>query len=128
LPAVLQPRQPLIWENIMSESTEGSNGGAWERVQDEAQTRVEDAAARARGRLAEAAGSLEATYRQASEDTARLMREAKDQATQRYAELEARIKEQPIVGVGLGVLIGLVLAITLSSGPRTVVIRERRHL
>jgi hypothetical protein len=118
----------LIEENTMSESTEGSNGAAWERVQDEAQARVEEAAARARGRLAEAAGSLEATYRQVSEDTARLMHDAKDQATQRYAELEARIKEQPIVGVGLGVLIGLVLAITLSSGPRTVVIRERRHL
>lgn len=105
-----------------------AEGIDWEDVQDDALNSVEGAAARAQGRLAEAAGSLERTYRQASEDAVKLMHEAKEQATARYAELEARLKEQPIVGVGLGIMIGMLVTIALSSGPRTVVIRERvRH-
>src|SRR5262245_2110192 len=103
----------------MSDATENARSGDWDKKAQDAFNGVEAAAARARGRLAQAAGQLESTYRQASDDAARLMRDAKDQLTQRYGELETRIRQDPMTGVGVGVLIGVVLTLMLSSGPRT---------
>ena len=40
-------------------------------------------------------------------------------------EWEERLKEQPILGVGLGVVIGMLVVLTLSGGPRTVIVRDR---
>jgi ElaB/YqjD/DUF883 family membrane-anchored ribosome-binding protein len=113
-------------ETIMSEGTENAaTSGDWDKRVQDAYNGVESAAERARGRLAQAAGQLEATYRRASEDAAKAMQEAQKQLQQRYTELEARIRQDPVTGVGIGVLIGVVMTLMLSSGPRTIVIRER---
>ena len=111
----------------MSEGSD-STSGDWDKKVQDAFNGVESAAERARGRLAQAAGQMEATYRRASEDAAKAMHEAQKQLQQRYSEVEARIKQDPITGVGIGVLIGVVLTLMLSGGPRTIVIRDRRRL
>lgn len=109
----------------MAEGIEGASRRDWEEIQDEVYNDVEAAAARAHSRLTEAVGSLEDTYHQVSEDAVRLMRRARRQASLGYAELEERLKEQPILGVGIGVVIGMLVAMTLTGGPRTVIVRDR---
>ena len=109
----------------MAEGIEDAARRDWDEIQEDVYSDVEDAAARAHSRLAEAAGSLEETYHQVSEDAVKLMRQARRQASRQYAELEERLKEQPILGVGLGVVIGMLVALTLTGGPRTVIVRDR---
>lgn len=111
----------------MSESPEAGTGASWNKVQNDVEDAAGAAASEARSRLTSAAAQLEQTYTKVSEDAAKLMHDAREEATKRYAELEERLKQQPLMGIGLGVMLGMLLTVAL-SGNKTVVIRERpRH-
>jgi hypothetical protein len=120
-------RYAMNLETSMSESTDNGTGASWEARQNDAYSGAAEAAADARSRLTQAAAQLEQTYTKVSEDAARLMRDAREEATKRYAELEERLKQQPLMGIGLGVMLGMLLTVAM-SGNKTIVIRERpRH-
>ena len=102
-----------------------------ERVGKEAANGLDDATEaadrierRVRSRLSDTAAQLEARYRELSEEAERLVANARKEATKRYGELQEKVKEQPEVGVAIGFVAGLLVAMMLSGSHRTIVVRD----
>ena len=94
---------------------------------DKAGDAIEQTEARVRSKLSETAGALEARYRELTVEAERIVATARSEASKRYGELQDRVREQPEIGIGLGVLAGMALAMILSGGHKTIIIGERRH-
>ena len=77
-----------------------------------------------KGKLNEAAGSLQNTYGQVKDQAADVLDQVKDQTQDGYAQVEAFIQEQPLTAAVIGVGVGLVLGLVLRGGRKVVYVRK----
>ncbi len=94
------------------------------RLQDAAGGFVGSDKTQAKGKLNEAAGSVQNAYGQVKDQASDVLGQAKDQAQDTYDQMESFIREQPFAAAAVGVGIGLVLGMMLRGGRKTVYVRK----
>jgi ElaB/YqjD/DUF883 family membrane-anchored ribosome-binding protein len=87
---------------------------------------LDEKAQRARQTARDAAEAGYAAYDKVRDSAADLYVTARAKADQAAAQAQGYLREQPVVAVGLGVLVGLTLGLML-SGRTTVYVREGHH-
>ena len=92
---------------------EGGVRNAAGRVQDAFGGLTGDAGTQARGKLNQAAGSVQDVVGQ-----------AKDRAQDLYGEVESYAKDQPLTALAVALGVGLILGFTLRGGSKPVYIRK----
>ncbi len=94
------------------------------RVQDAIGGLVGSDKTQAKGKMNEAAGSLQNTYGQVKDQAADVLDQAKDQAQDSYEQIESFIRDQPFAAAAVAVGVGLILGMMLRGGRKTVYVRK----
>ena len=94
------------------------------KLQDAAGGLVGSDKTQAKGKINEAAGSVQNTYGQIKDQAADVLDQARDQAGDVYEQVESYVREQPLAAIGVGVGVGVVLGMLLRGGRKTVYIRK----
>jgi len=90
------------------------------RVQDAVGGLTGDTRTQLKGKLNEAAGSLQDAYGQVKGQAA----DALDQAQDVLEDLEVFVREQPFAAAAIGIGVGLVLGMLLRGGRKVVYVRK----
>lgn len=109
---------------MVEDQIEGAARQGVGRVQDAVGGLVGDERTQARGKLNEAAGSLQNAYGKVKDQAQDAIGQVKDRAGDTYDEVEAYVREQPLTALGIAVGVGLVLGLLLHGGRRTVYVRR----
>jgi uncharacterized protein YjbJ (UPF0337 family) len=110
--------------NMSDDRIEGAAREGLGRMQDAVGGLVGDYGLQAKGKLNEAAGSVQNAYGKARDRADDAVHDARDQVLVVYDDLQQYIRDNPLLAVGLGVLAGVVLWSLAGGGRRTVYIRK----
>ena len=94
------------------------------RVQDAVGGLVGSDNTQVKGKLNEAAGSLQNTYGQVKDQAQDALDQARSTVQDAYGEVEEFTKEQPLTAIAIGVGLGLVLGFMLRGGRKVVYVRK----
>lgn len=103
---------------------EGAAKKGMGKVQDAVGGFLGDDKTQAKGKLNQAAGSLQDTYGQVKDQASDVMDQARDQAQDTYEQVESFIRDQPFAAAGVAVGLGLILGMMLRGGRKTVYVRK----
>ena len=78
----------------------------------------------AKGKLNEAAGTVQNAYGQIKDQASDVIDQARDQAQDVYEQIEDFVREQPFAAAAIGVGVGLLLGMLLRGGRKTVYVRK----
>ena len=98
---------------------------SWDDAQDGVGGLTGDTKTQAKGKLNEAAGSLQSAYGRVKDRTQDAVEQAIDQTQGVYEDITQFLRGRPVVGVGIGMDVGLLLALALGGGRRTIYLKER---
>ena len=77
-----------------------------------------------KGKINEAAGTVQNAYGQAKDQASDVLDQARDQFQDSYDQVEAFVREQPLAATAVAVGVGLVLGLMLRGGRKTVYVRK----
>ena len=103
---------------------EGTAKKGFGHVQDAVGGLIGDNGTQAKGKLNQAAGSVQDAYGKVLDQAQDAVGQAKDVAQDVYGEIEQFVSDQPYLAVAAGVGVGLVLGLLLSGGRKTVYVRK----
>ena len=94
------------------------------RVQDAAGGLFGSDKTQAKGKLNEAAGTVQNAYGQIKDQASDAVGQARDQAQDLYEQVEDFVKDQPFAAAAIGVGVGLLFGLMLRGGRKTVYVRK----
>jgi uncharacterized protein YjbJ (UPF0337 family) len=109
----------------MSDQIEGVARQGVGRIQDAVGGLTGDAKTQIKGKLNEAAGSVQSAYGQAKDQARGAVNHAKGRAEDTLDDIEQYLRDRPFTAIGIGVGLGLLLAHMLGGGRKTIYLRER---
>jgi ElaB/YqjD/DUF883 family membrane-anchored ribosome-binding protein len=93
-------------------------------LHDDAAFVAEEVRSFAKAEAGDAAATLQSAFAQLEDQVAAVVAQARKRARQVSADLDQRLHEHPLTGVGVGIAIGLVLAMML-NGRTVIYVKER---
>ncbi len=94
------------------------------QLQDAAGDLVGSDKTQAKGKLNEAAGSVQNAYGQVKDQASDMVDQARGQAEDIYEQIGSFVQDQPMAAVAIGVGVGVVLGMMLRGGRKTVYVRK----
>jgi uncharacterized protein YjbJ (UPF0337 family) len=109
---------------MSEERIEGAARKGLGHLQDAAGGLVGDSSLQAKGKLNEAAGSVQNAYGRVKDQAHAAFDQAKDRAQYVYGDLEGYAHEKPLAALAISVGLGLALGLILWGGRKIVYVRR----
>jgi ElaB/YqjD/DUF883 family membrane-anchored ribosome-binding protein len=94
---------------------EGAGRTGLGRIQDAAGGLIGDNATQAKGKLNEIAGKAQSTVGNIKAKAADGLHQARDKAEDTYGQVDRILRDQPLLGIGVGLALGAAIGLLLAS-------------